>query len=63
MSRGYSFQNEPFLTFHKSGEAIFTDWFVHNSPLTVRVAQIARKGTVNYNAWFTGKDNSLRLQE
>ena len=52
MSKGYSFTNEPFLAFNKSGEAIFTNWFVHERPLTVNINQMALKGTVNLSGWL-----------
>ena len=63
MSKGYSFTNEPFMAFNKSGEAIFTNWFVHERPLAVNVNQYALKGTVNLSGWLEGKGRNVTLKE
>ena len=63
MSKGYSFTNEPFLSFVKSGDAIFTNWFCHDRLFSVNISQSPANGAIEYSGWLSGKGNNLKHEE
>lgn len=47
MSKPFSFRTEPWTSFDKQSYSIFTDDFVHEKLLTVKVSQKPGRGTIN----------------
>ena len=63
MSKPNSFKAEPWASLDKNSDSIFTDDFVHDKLVTVKVSQVASKGTVNLKGAVSKKGEKLQASE
>ena len=63
MSKGYSFTNEPFLSFFSIHDTMLYSSFCHDRLLAVNVSQSPSKGAIELNGWVSGKGSSLKQEE
>lgn len=62
MSKPFSIRTEPWTSFDKQSYSIFTDDFVHNKLLTVKVNSKPSKGTVNLKQSAVRKGDSFKTE-
>ncbi len=60
MSKPFSIRTEPWTSFDKQSYFIFTDDFVHEKLLTVKVNQKPGKATINLKNQLAKKDDKLK---
>lgn len=60
MSKPFSVRTEPWSSFDKQSYSIFTDDFVHEKLLTVKVNQKPLGGTINLKNQITKKENTYK---
>lgn len=61
MSKPFSAQNEPWLTFSKQSYNIFTDDFVHDKLFSVKLAQNSNRTSFNAKIELKNKGDSHKI--
>jgi hypothetical protein len=62
MSKPFSVRTEPWTSFDKQSYWVFTDDFVHNKLLTVKMNVKSAKGTVNLKNSLVRKTEALKTE-